>query len=408
MRTPEHRKGMELLGWTGYGERSDGGQVIVHRGHAFIARVETNGFSVVDVSDPRAPKHRLHVPARPGTWTRHLQVAENDLLILAEGADLERFKAFKTPDDRSDTQGVYEAFRRRGEEFSAGIRLYDVSDPLAPRELGAMSIDGQGVHRVWYTGGDHAYVSAHLDGYLEHLFMVVDVSDPAHPSEVGRWWIPGMWAAGGEEPSWPEGRRFALHHAIVAGDRAYGAWRDGGFTVLDITDPAAPQLLSHTNWSPPFGGGTHSPLPLPDRDLAVVLDEAGPDPSDIRYTWVVDIREPGNPVTIATFPTPAEEDYVTKGLRFGPHNLHENRPGSFQSSELIFATYQNAGVRAVDLSDPFQPREVGHLVPAVPDVLGTDAPVAVQSHDCFVDAEGLMYLTDKAGCGLHVLQYHGD
>jgi hypothetical protein len=27
--------------------------------------------------------------------------------------------------------------------------------------------------------------------------------------------------------------------------------------------------------------------------------------------------------------------------RIGPHNLHENRPGSFVSSELIFATYQN-------------------------------------------------------------------
>jgi hypothetical protein len=398
---------MRLLGWTGYGPRSDGGQVIVHRGHAFIARVQSNGFSVVDVRDPRSPQHRLHVPARPWTWTRHLQVTQDDLLILAEGADLEQFKVIRDEGERSDSQGVYDGFRRRGLEHAAGIRIYDVSDPLEPREIGALHLEGQGVHRVWYTGGRYAYVSAHLDGFLEHVLVVVDVSDPTTPREVGRWWIPGMWAAGGEERTWPEDRRFALHHAIVAGDRAYGAWRDGGFTILDVSAPERPELLSHINWSPPFGGGTHSPLPLPDRDLAVVLDEAGPDPTDIRYTWVVDVREPTNPVTISTFPTPVEEDYPHKGLLFGPHNLHENRPGSFQSSELIFATYQSAGVRAVDISDPFAPREVGHLVPGVPAELGADAPPVVQTHDCFVDTEGVMYFTDKAGCGLHTAQFEG-
>jgi hypothetical protein len=72
---------------------------------------------------------------------------------------------------------------------------------------------------------------------------------------------------------------------------------------------------------------------------------------------------PSNPVSIATCPTPSEADYCAKGGSFGPHNLHENRPGSFQSSRLIFATYYNAGVRALDLENPFQPREVGFYVP---------------------------------------------
>ena len=67
---------------------------------------------------------------------------------------------------------------------------------------------------------------------------------------------------------------------------------------------------------------------------------------------VIDVRDPrrprANPVSIATFPTPGEADYVRKGGHFGPHNIHENRPGSFVSSQLIFATYQNAGVRVFD------------------------------------------------------------
>ncbi|HEV8382103.1 MAG TPA: hypothetical protein VGQ29_10980, partial [Gemmatimonadales bacterium] len=83
-----------------------------------------------------------------------------------------------------------------------------------------------------------------------------------------RWWLPGMNRAAGERPTWPPGRRVALHHMITAGDRGYAAWRDGGFTIHDLRDPARPKLLSHINWSPPFPGGTHTPLPLPGRKLA--------------------------------------------------------------------------------------------------------------------------------------------
>ena len=84
---------------------------------------------------------------------------------------------------------------------------------------------------------------------------------------------------------------------------------------------------------PPFGGGTHSPLPLPDRNLVVFADEGNLDncAQGIQRCWVFDVREPTNPVQIAALPTPAEDDYCEKGAKFGPHNLHENRPGSFQS-----------------------------------------------------------------------------
>ena len=47
----------------------------------------------------------------------------------------------------------------------------------------------------------------------------------------------------------------------------------------------------------------------------------------LRYIWMFDIREPSNPVSIATMPVPDEADYCKKGGNFGPHNLWENRPG---------------------------------------------------------------------------------
>jgi len=129
--------------------------------------------------------------------------------------------------------------------------------------------------------------------------------------------------------------------------------------VLDIADRANPKLIVHRNWCPPFGGGTHNCLPLPDRQLLVVLDEAVLDHQEdgLKLIWIFDNRVPANPVSISTSPTPAEADYAAKGGHFGPHNLHENRTGSFVSSELIFTTYQNAGVRVFDIRDQYRPSE---------------------------------------------------
>jgi hypothetical protein len=99
----------------------------------------------------------------------------------------------------------------------------------------------------------------------------------------------------------------------------------------------------------------------------------------LAYTWLIDVRDPSNPVSIATLPTPAEEDFCAKGAKFGPHNLHENRPGSMQSEELLFATYHNAGLRIHDIRDAFQPKEVGYYVPLPLNELSTSGQIRQRS-----------------------------
>jgi hypothetical protein len=219
-----------------------------------------------------------------------------------------------------------------------------------------------------------------------------------------------MNRAGGETSAVPKGRRVALHHMITAGDRGYAAWRDGGFTVHDISDPTAPKLLSHINWSPPFTGGTHTPLPLPGRKLAVVLDEANAEQcaKGTFHTFVVDVSVPENPVPISTLPTPKGRDYCARGT-FGPHNLHENRPGSFQSENTIFATWGNAGVRVFDITDAFAPKEIASWDPPAPQRLIDPRPnvaLAAKTCDVYVAPDGIMYVSDW-NAGLHVLQYEG-
>jgi len=161
----------------------------------------------------------------------------------------------------------------------------------------------------------------------------------------------------------------------------------------------------------PRAGGTHTPLPLPGRNLVVVADEANAEKcaKGLFQIFVVDVRSPENPVTISTLPQPRDRDYCAAPGTFGPHNLHENRPGSFQSSRLIFATYYNAGVRAYDIENQYQPREVGYYVPPNPTRMmdpRPNRPQVIQSCDCYVDRNGLMYLTDP-NAGLYILQFEG-
>ena len=76
---------------------------------------------------------------------------------------------------------------------------------------------------------------------------------------------------------------------------------------------------------------------------------------------------------------------------------------------MIFATYQNAGIRVFDISDPFTPKEMGALVPPQPATLADTRPNrtrVIQSADVFVDANGLIYATDY-NAGLYILEFGG-
>ena len=143
-------------------------------------------------------------------------------------------------------------------KFRAGLSIHDISRPAEMKEIAFLEMPGFGINRLWWPGGRYAYVSAHFDGFTDHILCIVDLKDITKPEIVSRWWLPGMNRAGGETSTVPQGRRVALHHMITAGDRGYAAWRDGGFTIHDISDPTKPRLLSHINWSPPFPGGTHT------------------------------------------------------------------------------------------------------------------------------------------------------
>jgi hypothetical protein len=330
------------------------------------------GTSILDVADPTAPVLIAQWPAAPRSHTHKVQVADGLLLV-----NVEKFPY------RAETS----------EPFPAGFTVYELSDPLRPRKIGFWPSGGRGVHRIVWTGGRYAHMSATPDGFRDRIWVVADLSDPARPTEAGRWWWPGQRE--GEQPGWPPGKRYAAHHALIDGDRAYLGYDDAGMVILDVSDLTKPRQLGQLGWD---GGSTHTCLPLPSRGLVVATDEQvndGPD-APSRAVRVIDIAA-DRPQVLSVCPEPA--GFRQLPLRFGAHNLHENQPGAYRSERLIFTTYFSAGVRVYDLADPVHPTEVAHWIPQPP--AGQPVP---QINDLFVDDSGLLWVTDRIGGGLYVLE----
>ena len=72
---PAHARNMRLIGYSDQGGRPDGNQLMVHRGYAYVGHMYSQGISIIDVRDPRAPRFVKFMPAPTHTWNIHLQAA---------------------------------------------------------------------------------------------------------------------------------------------------------------------------------------------------------------------------------------------------------------------------------------------------------------------------------------------
>ena len=81
--------------------------------------------------------------------------------------------------------------------------------------------------------------------------------------------------------------------------------------------------------------------------------------------FLADITDETTPQVISNYHVPEPSgQFCSRGGRFGAHSSNENMTPIYYR-KVVFVSYFNAGVRAVDIRDPFAPKEVGFYIPEV-------------------------------------------
>jgi hypothetical protein len=188
----------------------------------------------------------------------------------------------------------------------------------------------------------------------------------------------------------------------------------------------------------PPGNGAHTTLPLIGMDVAEFRHDAAGLRRDFvvitdesiqkacgearQMVWFVDVTTETRPFGVATWTVPESSgDFCARGGRFGTHSSNESTAPVFHKRIVFFAHF-NAGVRALDVRDPFHPQEIAYFIPAMtPNTVVLETPAgqsaapsgaatgrrAIQTNNVEVDERGYIYIVDRANTGLHILELTG-
>lgn len=401
------------------------------------------GVEIVDVTDPANPKTVQYMPVEdpeihPYMSTPKVQVCD-DLLIVSNGNCIP-FLHGPAPEHYEPSEG--------------GVHIFSLKeDPEHPKKLSFWSTGengnpGAGVHRFTYNGGRYLHLSATAPGYQGFIYRIVDIGDPEHPVEVGRWWNPGQYLGNQTKKTIEHDFRGYfpgymypgfVHFPYVDTDHglAYLSCAGQGFKILDVSNPALPQSLGEVDMCGPFatawgGAECHTFMPLPGRKYAVGFQEGE------RY-WcytkkdheengvhamcgleMFDVSDPENPVMISVFPYPeVPENFPYKNFNYcgleypgpmGPHNIHEpmsHKTWIDSNPNRIYDAYFHAGVRVYDVSDPYVPEEIAYFIPPDPEELYFDVEMANKplgtTEDIVVDDRGYIFVNTMHD-GIYILK----
>ncbi len=266
------------------------GDVFVHRGFAYLSswhgtNCPSQGVRVYDLRKPSRPRHVAtfadgsNLSVR-GTWT------EKTIVQHAS-----------TPSFTGELAAV--SFQNCPATNSyRGFGLYDVTNPRAPKELSLVRTDPGGSHEIWLqTVRQRAYVYtaiplAEFPGHPPSPgFRIFDVTDPRHPTEIGSWIAPDFLRGS---------KSGVFVHSVrvnPSARRAYLSYWNLGTVILDISKPTHPQFLGRTNGPQ---GSAHSTAITPNGKVMIETHETnGGRPS----FW--DISNPRRPRLLSVFKPPA-------------------------------------------------------------------------------------------------------
>jgi len=169
-----------------------------------------------------------------------------------------------------------------------------------------------------------------------------------------------------------------------------GKVEPNGTSIIDVSNPAQPKLIVHI---PGYKGAQSRAVQIVDKfyegkDFILRNQEA----KEFTGFEIWEVTDRAHPQRVSTI---------------GPHQFAETKDGAIIGGALVYVAYFAGGLRVVDISDPFKPREVGYYVPDTNEKTKPRLKKVIQTNDVDLDYRGLIYITDRAGSGLHILEYTG-
>jgi len=277
---------------------------------------------------------------------------------------------------------------------------------------------------------------------VRRMTQVFDLSDPSKPVHVRDFGLVG------QEPGSTGAVPTELHGPISTGPQGnrvyfgYGTNKGGILQIIDrekllngAKEPT-PENLRYPVVAQldmlPFNGA-HTVFPMPNmpvaefakdkdgkvRDFVMIVDEQILNEcQEVRQiVFFVDVTVESKPMVVSNFYVPeADGHFCQRGGRFGAHSSNESMAPVFYK-KIAFIAYFNAGVRALDVRNPYQPKEIGYFIPAITDatnkrcikVDGMDrCKIAIQSNNVETDDRGYIYIVDRANTGMHILELTGE
>jgi hypothetical protein len=295
----------------------------------------------------------------------------------------------------------------------------------------------------WECKTGIAYLVSGAPGWrTRRMTQIYDLSDPAKPVKIRDFGLPG------QEPGATGTVPTELHGPISTGPEGnrvyfgYGTDKGGILQIVDRDkllngpkDPT-PENLSYPEigrlYLSPFNGA-HTTFPMlkmpiaefakdkvgSTRDIVMIVDEEinNECQEPRQMVWFADVTIEAKPTIISSWTVPEESGhFCERGGRFGSHSSNESMAPVYYK-KLAFITFFNAGVRALDVRDPYHPKEVGYFIPSITEatdkrcikVDGEDrCKVAIQSNNVETDDRGYIYVVDRADTGMHILELTGE
>ena len=411
--------------WIAYIGHHGGTDAVPDPVNPLTGKAEHNGTSIVDVTDPAHPKYLHHIPGQAGKYE-------------GGGAQMVRVCDGKTLPN-ADRNAVY-MLRTFGSEAHEIWNTADPANPVLVTRLGGL----KDTHKSWWEcdTGIAYLVSGAPDWRVRRMTQIYDLSDPAHPKKIRDFGLPG------QEPGATGTVPTELHGPIStgpAGNRVYFGYGTNKGGMLQIVDrekllkgpPAptpenlrAPEIarLEMAGWN-----GAHTTFPMLQmpiaqfahdkdggkRDIVMIVDEAilNECGEARQMVWFADVSTEKRPMVVSSYT--ADEtagNFCRRGGRFGSHSSNESMDPVFYR-KMAFIAFFNAGVRALDIRDPYHPKEVGYFIPAITEktdkrcvtVDGKDrCKVAIQTNNVETDDRGYVYIVDRANTGMHILELTGE